>query len=977
MENTIKIIPLTDFQKYIYANFVEIQANLISNIKGWSAITLHQKHNKNHTDNFPRVTLLQLNSIPDYINGVFLDYSDKQNILLGEIENVKSYSRTLETFKIDENNNLQYINLNSNPIIIRNLTTLDTLTFESHTTPKFTKDGEEVLKAKIIPATSEQKMQFLEHIQSLMYNLIPGVPYPVLTTEQLDSIPDYIDGKELNTINKTQLLFEHFVPFSENSEGSISDLKTYTVSNKGELIKTFEYKDKKNRFGNTYKKEISFVKKEDCIYVNRNLSQNNSTSDLVSEPTAIYKQTKKNDMKLKDRYTMTTKGYKNFISEMKNTESSEEWFQDGERVFSKKEEEYSRIYDESQPKTKQIYDDNGNNITYAAQHLEDEQKAQERYEIVKGILEQKESDKVKVIPATQEQKEQYSKYQDSKMFSDLEEVDFPELSKEQLDSVPDKINGIDLRNIDKMWLLLDCCPINDYDYYKIDKDNNIINIYMTQQDEDDPYEKTVIINKNQVSFNENLTFNTINNMSTNADFEKEQLDSKKIIIVPATNEQKEQCTKLLKDLGIGEYARLQKTNNIYFDYNTYKNYDSDIFKDKLGVIFSQEQLNSVPDTILHQKINDDDKALLLLEKLIINNGVELLIHESSVFIRYEDGENPDDMGSKTYEPLLKSEVSFNEKITLKTINIMSTNVDFDKAKDLDVVGFERPLKVYDPVSIIHEGKNLQGKVIELPSNGEIMLSISNSKDIKELTVSAKDQAKLLPMFILNKDEKMVYLKFTYDETIAALNKKEDIVLNHNQNEKSPVFNLMLGNKTDVIPFEKNIDNKMAPVEGRLELRRKAGSGEAYVHGEVKHKELNLSLPIYGLHLNDQQKEDLTNKKDIGLIQGFKSNDGKEFALWVSLDDKLNKVVTAPERSININMIFGVKTTEEQRNQIKSGEGAVVEIKGKEYLFQASAATTKADGLKSNAIDKPKDLKQDKSPEVAKEEKKSKSKALKI
>ena len=274
MENTIKIITLTDFQKYIYANFVEIQSNLISNIKGWSAITLHQKHNKNHTDNFPRVTLLQLNSIPDYINGVFLDYGDKQNILLGEIENLKSYTKTLETFSIDDNNNLQYINLNSNPIVIRNLTTQDALTFESHTTPRFTKDGEEVLKAKIIPATSQQKMHFLEHIQSLMYNLIPVVPYPVLTPEQLDSIPDYIDGKELNTINKTQLLFEHFIPFLNSNK--ISDSKTYTISNKGEIIRTFEHKDEKIKYSNPYKKDISFVKKEDCIYINKNLSQDNS-----------------------------------------------------------------------------------------------------------------------------------------------------------------------------------------------------------------------------------------------------------------------------------------------------------------------------------------------------------------------------------------------------------------------------------------------------------------------------------------------------------------------------------------------------------------------------------------------------------------------------------------------------------------------------------------------------------------------------
>lgn len=693
MENTIKVIPLTEFQKKLYTTFVETQENLISNIKRLTGETLIRKSEKNRIDNWPRLNLLQLHSIPDYINGIFLDYSDKENILLGEIEKVKSHSKTLETFSIDDNNNLQYWNLKSNPIVVRNLTTQDTLTFESYSSPRFTKDGEEDLKVKIILATCEQKMEFLEHIQSLMYNLTPIIPYPVLTPEQLDSIPDYIDGKELNTINKTQLLFEHFVPFSNNPDENISDCKTYSISNKGEIIKTFEYMDKKIHFGNPYKKDITFVKKEDCIYTNKNLSQDNSTTDLVNETRAIYEQQTKGKMENLNEYLI----------------------------------------------------------------------------------------KDNVIPAIEEQKEQYTKYLEGKMFSDLEKDDFQEFSKEQLDSVPDKINGIDLNDLDKMKLLLNC--------------------------------------------------------------------------------------------------------------------------------------------------------------------------------------------------LKKNQISYNEKLILKTINIMSTNVDFEKAKDLDVVGFERPLKLNDPVAIVHDGKNLQGKIVGFQENGDINLLISNSRDIKDLTIKA--DAKLEPMFILNKEEKMVYLKFTYEETIAALNNKSDINLKQSKDVKSPVFNLMLGNKTDVIPFEKNIDNKMAPVEGRLELRRKAGTGEAYVHGEVKHKELNLSLPIYGLHLNEKQKEDLVSKKDIGLVQGFKSNDGKEFALWVSLDDKLNKVVTAPERSININMIFGVKTTEEQRNQIKSGEGAVVEIKGKEYLFQASAAATKADGLKSNAIEKKVEKTESQSKEVEKEEKKNKSKGLKI
>lgn len=108
MENTIKVIPLTEFQKKLYTTFVETQENLISNIKRLTGETLIRKSEKNRIDNWPRLNLLQLHSIPDYINGIFLDYSDKENILLGEIEKVKSHSKTLETFSIDDNNNLQY-----------------------------------------------------------------------------------------------------------------------------------------------------------------------------------------------------------------------------------------------------------------------------------------------------------------------------------------------------------------------------------------------------------------------------------------------------------------------------------------------------------------------------------------------------------------------------------------------------------------------------------------------------------------------------------------------------------------------------------------------------------------------------------------------------------------------------------------------------------------------------------------------------
>lgn len=294
-------------------------------------------------------------------------------------------------------------------------------------------------------------------------------------------------------------------------------------------------------------------------------------------------------------------------------------------------------------------------------------------------------------------------------------------------------------------------------------------------------------------------------------------------------------------------------------------------------------------------------------------------------------------------------------------------------KEMDVKGQERPLKIGDPVAYIKEGKYIQGKIESFGTEGETNLKIYNSKEVKDLTVPVHE--KLHPMFIIDKNEKMVYLKFTYEEALHAIKNTQDVMVNFDEG-KNPIFSLMLGNKTDVIPFAKKIEDKMAKTEGRLELRRKPSTGEPYVASDVKLKELDLDRPVYGLKLDEGQKEQLKKTGELGLVSGFKSNEGKEYSLWVAVDTKLNKVVTARENDIYIDKIFGVATTEDQKNKIKSGEGALIEIKDKKYFIQASAATTKSDGLKSYTEEKAKEFKL--IPEENKEEKKnSKAKGMKV
>lgn len=865
MENSIKIIPLTPFQKKLYRTFVETHQNLISNVKGVSVIRLVQNHIKNHNDNHPIINNFQLNSIPDIINGIFLDYSDKENILLGEIEKVKSYTKTFETFSIDTNNNLQYHNLKQLPTVIRKITSQDELTFERHTTPKVYSIAERHLTVNVIPPTEDQKKQYIEHFETLMYKdrfHFEPILYPVLSQDQLNSVPDFIDGEELNEKNKTHLLFNQFVPFSNNN--------SYTISNSGELVKTFEKLDKNIRFGNPYKKDISFVKKENCIYINEVLYLDNSTPNLINEPQVNYENLTENNMEKLNQFLIAN----NELFEISSIRG------DG------------KIYFEDINNQDKAYTTNPEQIKEEKwTHLTDVtlDQAKEYLQQANGITKE-------MLDA-------------AKVMISIDMLNASDLEKEAYWKANGKIQG-----------------------YNVHKDGSLTvrskainsDFYLTYPEK--PLGNTDIITKKDVYFKpqhvkeitkENLTFNTFT---------------------------------VIEDLKITVDQR--------------KNFD-----------LTKEQLKKIPDILDGNKLSDYQK-----KSFAVGNRIDFLNPEAddelkARFILEKDGKilafYP--CGEECF--LKTKDVSFNENLTFNTINNMSANADLEKAKDLNVIGFERPLKENDRIAIVQDGKRLQGTIVAFQENGKVDLMIKNSPTIKELTVD-KD-AKLEPMFKINKDGKEDWLMYNYDETLAALKNKSDIDLKYNSELTSPIATLMYGNKTDVIAFDKMIDNKMASVEGRLELRRNK-DGEAYVHGDVKYKELNLDRPVYGLQLDEQQKEDLTNKKDIGLIQGFKSKDGNEYSLWVSLDDQLNKVVTKPERAININMIFGVKTTEEQREQLKSGQGAVIiNKKGDEQLFKASAATKRADGLNSTKIEKKVDEKQSQSKEVDKEEKKSKSKGVKM
>ena len=283
----------------------------------------------------------------------------------------------------------------------------------------------------------------------------------------------------------------------------------------------------------------------------------------------------------------------------------------------------------------------------------------------------------------------------------------------------------------------------------------------------------------------------------------------------------------------------------------------------------------------------------------------------------------------------------------------------------------------DPVVYRGNEGSITGKISNiLTENGTIKIDIlPYSNNTRPIRVKAND-SNLDPLFFISKDIKdKVYLRFSYNELKSILKKEngKNKIFGLDWNDLGKANNaynsLMLGNRTEVFSNlqmtktktinNKNIDEKFVK-EGRLELRR-TNTGKAYVHAEFKKLNFNIDSPIYGKELTIQDKEQLKKTGEIGLVKDFvNTNDGTMYNLWVGVDIKLNKVVTRRENDININMIFGVETSDKQRQALLKGEGQVINFTKKNgdktsLFVQPSAASTKRDGLKTFNVEKAKEL----------------------
>lgn len=260
---------------------------------------------------------------------------------------------------------------------------------------------------------------------------------------------------------------------------------------------------------------------------------------------------------IQDYFVKNSQEYKAFINEMKKS-SPEEFYMDGERKFSKNEQNFLRVFEKDQNKKTVIHSEPAD---YKINNKED--------------ISIKEVEKIKVIPATKEQIEE--SFTDRLVSIDVKA--YVELfSEKQLNSIPDVIETNILDKGDKIQLLLNNYPDIDENgirfTYLIDKDS-----YLKKHIIKDDYNPEV---RNILEFvsKENVFFE---NKNIQLD------DSQKVEITPATAEQKLQYSQ-------------------HIDGNEFSDMPIVDFPE-----FTKAQLNSVPDIIDGIPVTEYEKKMILLD----------------------------------------------------------------------------------------------------------------------------------------------------------------------------------------------------------------------------------------------------------------------------------------------------------------------------------------------------------------------------
>lgn len=408
---------------------------------------------------------------------------------------------------------------------------------------------------------------------------------------------------------------------------------------------------------------------------------------------------------------------------------------------------------------------------------------------------------------------------------------------------------------------------------------------------------------------------------------KEIKENTKVKVIPATKEQKEQYSRHIDGL---EFSDMPKED---------------------FPLFSKEQLNSVPDIIEGYSLTDYDKRLLLVDELQqLPYGIQFEIDSDnylkSTFLTVGKDEN--DIGQET-KFITKEDVQFNKQ---ESIVPMLDVYLVDKEGYVYFEKVEKPLKVGDKINLLTKSGDLYAKgEVKNIANGEI--EVNTSKGI----LRAPFDARIEPLFLIDSQNNKTNIEYGVNETIALLTKKElGLHENYFVNRMNDFTDLVKGNKTSILPFEKGSEKE----EGKLQIIKNL-EGNPFVSLNLKNPKLNIESPFiqYGedrFKLNQEQKEQLKKTGELGLVNLTSVITNKDSKLWVSVDKDLNKIVTKKNDDIKINKIFGATTTEEEKTKLRSGEGILLDLKGTNYFIIASAASKNSDGLRTFTESKAREFK---------------------
>lgn len=214
----------------------------------------------------------QLNSIPDYIEGLYLSKGDKINLLLNNYPELYDNGKKF-TYYIDKDDYLKkHIISNENNLVETNmelfvlkedvvfkeikLEVIDTMTENFRPTYLEEKD-----KVEIIPATAEQKLQYSQHLDGEEFTEMPSVNFPEFSNAQLNSVPDIIDEIPLTEYEKKMILLDSFEFSASNNWSS-----TFSIDENNKLISKYHDIDSNNEVFEI-KRHISKV---DVMYANQN-----------------------------------------------------------------------------------------------------------------------------------------------------------------------------------------------------------------------------------------------------------------------------------------------------------------------------------------------------------------------------------------------------------------------------------------------------------------------------------------------------------------------------------------------------------------------------------------------------------------------------------------------------------------------------------------------------------------------------------